>query len=107
MISYSEHNLSSQFSAPQFNIARHRFRGARESEKVNLEIDQLTFSLRKIYEQQANFRANFRAKATILLDGGSINGLTDELATTVELVGLNDMTARAHMLQRRLWAQLQ
>lgn len=105
MISYSEHNMSTQFSAPQFNIARHRFRGVRESEKINLEMDQMAYSLRKMYEQQANFRASFIEKATVLLEGGELTGLENESSETVEVVGLDSLTARAHMLQRRLQAQ--
>lgn len=107
MISYSEHSMSTQFSAPQFTISRHRFRGVRESEKMNLEMDQLAYSVRKLYEQQANFRANFREKATTLLEGGTIIGLEDESSTTIEVVGLNDLTARVSMLQRRIDAQSQ
>lgn len=105
MISYSEHSMSTQFSAPQFTISRHRFRGVRESEKINLEIDQLAYSVRKLYEQQASFRASFREKATTLLEGGPITGLEDESSNTVEVIGLNDLTARVAMLQRRVDAQ--
>lgn len=67
---YSEHNLRRHFNAPQFTRSRHRFRGPRESEKINLEMDQLHYSIHKLYQGQDEFQEHFVDRANLLLEGG-------------------------------------
>lgn len=69
---YFDYDRREHFSAPQFTRMRHRYRGVRESHKVNLEIDQIGFSLHKLYEGDHQFRSEFADKATLLMQGGPI-----------------------------------
>lgn len=91
------------FNAPQFTRVNHRFRGQRESEKINLEVHQMYFSIRKLYNLTASLRERYLNYATLLVEGGTIaNDLTDQSGTPLFLEGINSLTTRASMLERRL-----
>lgn len=98
---YSEENKRKHFNAPQFTRMRHRFRGPRESEKVNLEIDQLAFSIRKLYQSDSGFRDKFVGLADLLLVGGEVEGLEDEEEDVIELEGLEALVLRAQRAMTR------
>lgn len=100
---YAEHNLRRHFTAPQFTRSRHRFRGARESEKVNLEMDQLYYSIHKLYDIQNQFQDHFVQRANLLLEGGSIEVESNEDGP-IDVVGLEELVARVDMLRRRVKA---
>lgn len=97
---YHEYNRREQFLAPQFNRSRHRYRGPRESFKINLEIDQFAFSVHRLYESYEDFREEFIMKASLLLSGGE-SGFNDEDDQSVLLPGYEELVARLQRLQSR------
>lgn len=81
-------------SQPQMGRARHRWRGWRESSKVNLEIQQFYFDVLKLTANTTVQEETFEADVTVLLDGGTV------VAADVE--GLEALTARASALLDRV-----
>jgi hypothetical protein len=102
-IFFFEENPRRKFDAPQYTRNRHRFRGPRESEKINLEINQTLFSIKKLYEKNEKFRDNFINHATLLLGGGD-SGVNDEGNNPLVLLGLENLIVRIDQLERRLKA---
>lgn len=109
---YSDDNRRIYFSAPQFTKFRHRFQGPRESQKINLEIDQLYYSIRKLYDKQEEFQYKFVEKADLLLGGypadldypGSNTFPSAELFPDLDLSGIEEFAERLDKLQRRVQA---
>lgn len=104
MILYSEFSLRKHINAPQFNRMRHRFRGPRESEKINLEMNQLYYSIHKQYEIQQAFNDKFVTYAENILDGAELTGLGFNGEGDIEIPGLSDMAKRIDALDRRVRA---
>jgi len=100
---YAEHNIRRHFNAPQFTRSRHRFRGPRESEKINLEMDQLYYSIHKLYQIQDEFQEHFVQSANLLLEGGNIDVEFNEDGP-IEVIGLEELVVRVDMLRRRVKA---
>lgn len=113
---YSEHNLKEQFNAPQFTRVRHRFRGPRESEKINLEINQLYYSINKLYSIQNDFNDHFIKSANLLIEGGEISLMGEKYPSSdlypgdetytvgdpLVLLGLVELAAEIERLERRV-----
>lgn len=99
---YADINKRNFFSAPQFNRMRHRYRGPRESSKINLEVDQISFSLHKLYETYNAIFGDFRTYANLLLEGGDTE--VDSLSGDLVLDGLEELTARVVALDKRVKA---
>ncbi len=66
---FSQPNTSYFIMAPQLTRWRSRYRGQRESYKVNLEMQQLLFDIRKLYEQ-VSFTTAYIANNSINLEHG-------------------------------------
>lgn len=100
---YSEHNMRRQFNAPNFTRTRHRFRGPRESEKINLEMNQMYTAIQVLHKNHDEFQHRFVESATTLLEG---EGLTVEMNEDgpIVLVGLEELASRIDMLRRRVKA---
>jgi len=98
---YSNYDKRQHFNAPQFNRMRHRYRGTRETYKINLEIGQLTYSIHKLYKVHEEFKEDFIQKAELLLEGGDI-GVNDESDQAINLTGLEDLVARVSSLANRV-----
>jgi len=100
---YHEYNRREQFLAPQYTRSRHRYRGPRESYKVNLEIDQFAFSVHRLHETYEDFRGEFVTKAFLLLEGGE-SGFNDADDQQVLLPGYEELVARLQRIQNRVRA---
>lgn len=100
---YSKYNLRKHINAPQFNRMRHRFRGPRESEKINLEMDQLYYSIHKQDETHKAFNDKFVMYAEMLLEGGTLTGIDFE-GEEIIISGLLDVAKRLDALARRVQA---
>lgn len=93
---------------PTFVRWRHRYRGPRESLKLNQEISQYMYDLNNIFSQINTNRANLATYATTIRDGGAISGveaLNDDATPSlvdVELWGLDEIESRIEGLRNRV-----
>lgn len=94
-------NRREHFSAPQFTRTNHRYRGQRESEKINLELSQLYFSIRKLYEGVGNLQDDLLNAMDLLIDGNDLFSL-EETPYYEMLEGLSNLVARTSLLEARL-----
>lgn len=89
---------------------RHRYRGTRESLKLNQEISQYVYDLKNIFSQINTNRSNLTEYATTIRDGGIVDDITafeDPDAATpvmaeVELWGMDEMESRLEGLRNRV-----
>lgn len=107
-IFYSRINKSAILYQPNYTRVRHRYRGHRESEKINLEMGQMFADLAKIDLELTTVEDNLETNVSNLLDGvtHSEATFTDEDATptdeTVTLIGLNAFQGRMAALEQRI-----
>lgn len=99
---YSDVERRNHFSAPQMTITRQRYRGPRESEKINLEMNQLAFSIKRLYERYDQLAADFVEDASILLEGGTL--FVESENGPLKVDGLENLTGRIEDLSKRLKA---
>lgn len=102
-IFYHTFNERLYFDAPQFNRMRHRYRGVRESAKVNLEIDQTSFSINRLYEKQTVFDDSFVLYAELLTEGGNV-GVNDGNNAPIVITGIDELAARIEGVTKRVKA---
>lgn len=98
---YSDDNKRAHFDAPQFNRMRHRYRGIRESQKLNLEMNQILFSIRRLYERYNDMTASMIARVSTLYEGGTITGVED-VDGNIELEGIDAIASRMLDLNKRI-----
>lgn len=96
---YTNDRRNLHFDAPQFNRANHRYRGWRESEKINQEINQIRFSIYKLYERYDNINDELDVKIDLLSDGGAVTAV---LNTTLD--GNTSLAAKINVLHQRVKA---
>lgn len=99
---YFDTDIRAQFSAPQFTRLRHRYRGVRESWKVNLEIDQLLFSITDLYRRYNILHDNFVLAKELLIEGGAVTGVTDYDDDPMVLDGLDSLIQQVAALKARV-----
>lgn len=71
-ILYAPINKRVQVSAPNFTRSRARFRGQRESFKINTEIHQLAYDLHKLYEKYDSLNTTLTINLSTIENGGQI-----------------------------------
>lgn len=98
---YSKYNKRNIFSQPQFTIRNHRFRGPRESEKINLEIGQLVFSVRKLYEDLGGFFDDFKESISTCISGKVFVDI-DYDSEDASMPGLDGLVADLYSLESRI-----
>lgn len=86
----------SEINQPQFQRTRHRYRGSRESYKFNLELCQMYFDIRRLYEDVQTARTNYTAQTASINAGGAV--------VAEVIVGLDDLTGRLQRLTDRVLA---
>lgn len=99
---YSEINRREHVEQPPLTIQRHRYRGVRESQKINLEIDQLTLAMKRLYARMTTREEGISEYVTDLIDGGEVTGVGEDGDATLDLAGLKALIARAQGLQQRV-----
>lgn len=109
---YSNDDRRRWFSAPQYVRQRHRYRGVRESEKMNLEMDQFAFSVRNLYGDYNEFRETIADYAGILREGqdpllsesGAVLYYSEAGGPeqVVRVAGVHALAARLGELRKRL-----
>lgn len=94
---HSNPTIKTQLSQPNLTRARHRYRGPRESHKVNLEINQYLYDITRLYQLTLTAEATFRAHMLTLTDGG-------QAIPDLDVVGLTELTNRTQRLRDRVRA---
>jgi len=97
---FSEIDLRRQFNAPDFTRTRHKARAPRESSKINLETDQLAYSIHKLANRSSDFREKFRNRASDILSGGTEEYEYNDVSVTVP--GLLGLAERLNGVKKRV-----
>jgi hypothetical protein len=94
---------------PNFTRHRHRFRGVRESEKVNQEIVQYYYDLKRVELMNATTYDSLEDYEDSIVDGAIVDDLLynwygDDVVTDEPLVllGTTDLAARLETLRKRI-----
>lgn len=99
-ILYSEINRSNFFMTPSTIRWRHRFRGDRESWKINHEIMSIAYDTRKAYEQQLQQIDQLLMDVEDLMDGVIISSITTTRAYIIEDIGDIELAPTAGLAYR-------
>jgi len=86
-------------SQPQMGRARHRWRGWRESGKLNLEMQQFYFDVATMHARTTAQEETFEASVDILLDGGAVVPTTDTEGLDPLLLRANALLDRVRVLE--------
>lgn len=86
-------------SQPQIARARHRWRGWRESGKLNLELQQFYFDVVVLSARATVEEETFEADVTTLLDGGTVVPTTNTEGLESMLFRANALLSRVHVLE--------
>lgn len=95
---YENPELKTQLSQPTLTRARHRYRGPRESYKLNLEISQLLYDFTRLYDRVIDAEQ-------LHLDGVvTVTEPTDPPITELaaDWIGLYELTSRVQRLRDRV-----
>lgn len=92
--------------APTLVRWRSRYRGPRESIKINTESSATLYDLRRLYEKQVVLEAQLTLNLNSIEDGGLV-GTTQvkwgaEALAPVSLLGIDEMNTRVSSLRKRL-----
>lgn len=102
---YTQTDRRGYISAPQFIRSRARYRGQRESFKINTEIAQLLYDLRKLYEKYDTLKVTLDARLYVLEHGGSISGATYGTSDEAFVIpGVEELAVRLTRLRERVGA---
>lgn len=71
-VTYHEHDHRQHVTQPQLTRTRHRYRGPRESYRVNLEMAQFQMDVRRLYQRVVSQEDTFRAHVDVALAGGTL-----------------------------------
>lgn len=100
---YNEVDRKKWIYEPNLSRTRHRYRGNRESYKVNLEISQFVFDVNNIYKKMTNFLDTTMRYVSYISRGSTI--LDIEYSGTTEpnvMIGLLDMSSEVEELKNRV-----
>lgn len=99
---YKTYDKREHLNAPQYTRTKQRYRGPRESYKINLEISQLLYSLAGLSEQYENFQEELTDIGAQFLDGGELSNVLDSDGDPVVILGLNEIAAKIAQLRIRI-----
>lgn len=101
---YTAVRIDNRVYQPNFVRWRHRFRGPRESLKVNQEIGQYRYDLNKSLKRLDDLDAALETMSDLFVNGGSVEGVTfteDGETEAVVIAGFEDLSGRlAHARDR-------
>jgi hypothetical protein len=89
--------IKTQLSQSNLSRARHRYRGPRESHKINLEITQFLYDVTRLYQLTVTAEDTFHSHMLTLTDGG-------QAIPDLDVVGLTELTIRTQRLRDRVLA---
>lgn len=105
---YSRINFESVTYQPSYTRVRHRYRGHRESHKINLEISQMYAELCTISRDTDEAEDNLEFYVNNILNGVTYSSIyfTDQDATptneNVSITGLNNFMGKLSALEQRI-----
>lgn len=107
-IFYTRIDKKSLVYQPSYTRVRHRYRGHRESHKVNLEMSQMYAELARIDVDLSNVEDAFESDVDNILTGVSYSDIffTDQDATptneAVSITGLEQFMGKLQALEQRI-----
>lgn len=107
-IFYDNNKTTFELTEPQLTRWRHRYRGHRESLKVNTEGDQMKYDIHSLYAQLESLRERLMRNFHLLEQGGEVDALYSEdggAEDSVVLSGLDSIAAEIEALRHRLQRQ--
>lgn len=94
---YNENSqIKMQLRQPTLTRARHRYRGHRESYKINLEITQFLHDAATLYGEVVTMEEGLEDQFTTMLDGD------EDIVTGVDVLGIVELTTRTQRLRDRV-----
>jgi len=94
-----------EFDEPQFTVQRQKYRGVKESHKINLELSQFLFSIRRLYEQNEEYTKQFEENMEFLFEGGEYEtpeGMKNAVGLSEISYRINSMLMRIQLLREFL-----
>lgn len=89
---------------------RHRYRGPRESLKINTEIAQFRHDIWRIHKEVNKNEDNLDPRIETLVDGGTVDNLTalwsDDATPSLDVMtlpGLDELQRRVEAMRRRIY----
>lgn len=74
-IFYSPIDIKGKILPAQFTRMRHRYRGPRESEKINLEHHQIFYSITKLFQQYNDIREELNTTIEFMYSGDYVGSV--------------------------------
>lgn len=99
---YKNHSLVGVFVPPHNTRVRHRYRGMRESDKINLHGDQTYMMIGRLYQTWRDWKRDYRSLLDWLKDGVDFASLENEDSELVSLEGTDALFSRVQALQDRV-----
>lgn len=104
-IFYAEYNKRAILTSPDFNRARHAFRSPRDSYQINLESEQLRYSIKKLYSKDTTLKTDMISKGTTMTEGGTVAVKYNSDANPDEILdGIETLAASVYDARRRIEA---
>jgi hypothetical protein len=86
-------------SQPQLTRWNHRYRGYRESPKINVESAQLLYDVRKLFEHTKGVRVKVLANIATALEGGVVVPTETTIGLDALINRVSRLTERVRMLE--------
>lgn len=99
---YDEVDKRKAMYEPAFKRSRQRYRGSRESYKVNLEISQFLFDVNNIDKKLTNFINTYVRYAAYISRGFTIDNIEYSGTESNEVMGILDMSFEIEDLKNRI-----
>ena len=105
-IFYTPRGYRERFLSPQFTRMRQRYKGPKDSYRVNLLHSQMRYMFTKLYEQIETVRTNFKRNADTFDLGetpaGVTHGTTSGDAVALDVPGIDEMARDLEALKYRI-----
>lgn len=98
---YDDNDSQDDFLEPQLTRWRHRFRGQRESYKINTETNQFLYDVRLLYQRAADLTELLEGYIDLLVNGGEIEAGYNS-ATPIVVPGIEELASELDALLVRL-----
>lgn len=101
-ITYGSIDRNGWFYQPNLVRWRHRFRGPRESLKINQEMGQYTFDILNMNAKDTAIKSDIDTMREHLLEGWDLDASVDFNTADAELIGIEEMRSRIERLRNRV-----
>lgn len=102
---YSKVDRESWINAPSFVRSRARYRGVRETQKLNVEMSSFLYDIRKLYEKYQSIGEIIAINLEAIREGGILNASIyyyDDTQQGIHLEGVTSLAERVQRLAERI-----